>query len=238
MMRNSMCRFLLPSLEKFQQIRALLCYRILHKCRLWPSYQPSLWFGDESGRRAEATLERWDAIECELANIPAGTALDLGSHLGFFSFKLAELGHLCLGIENNKNTIRAARMLRTASAVEGASFREMTLDSQTVRELPEADIIIFLSLWHHLCRLEGFESARELLTNVMSKTRRVCFFETGQSNEVYTRWALDLPEMNPEPKEWISSLLLDCGASRVKHLGTFATFLGPVKRHLFAAYKD
>lgn len=232
----SLSRGILPPLERFQRHRALLLYRILHRCRLLPSYQPAPWVGIGTGRRARATQGRWAAIESELAHIPAGTALDLGSHIGFFSFKLAESGHLCLGIENFKDSIRAARLLRTASGIEGASFRQMTLNSETIRELPDADIIVFLSLWHHLCKAEGFERARELLTTVISKTRQVCFFETGQSDEAYMQWASDLPEMKPDVKTWISSLLKDCGATSVKHLGTFSAYLGPVKRHLFAAY--
>lgn len=165
------------------------------------------------------------------------SAIDLGCQIGYFTFRLAESGYLALGIENNLSVLRAARLIRQASGIEGASFREMCLNNENVKKLPCVDVTIFLSLWHHLCRSYGFENARELLAEVFAKTERILFFETGQSDETYMAWSKELPDMTPNPKEWIFSLLKECGASHVKHLGTFPTYLGPVRRHLFAAYK-
>jgi len=118
------------------------------------------------------------------------------------------------------------------------AYRHMKINKNSVCSLPQVDVVIFLSLWHHLCRAEGFESAKNVLKEVLKRTKIVCFFETGQSTEDYESWSRDLPSMQPDPDTWITRLLVECGASHVHKLGSFDTYLGPIPRTLFAAYKD
>jgi hypothetical protein len=223
--------------DRWQRARARFAYRLLSRLGgAWPNYQPAPWVGISSARRAEATESRWEAIGAVLDRFPPGSAMDLGSQVGYFTFRLAERGYLTLGVENGRRSLAAARLMRQASGIEGASFREMKLDGTTASQLPVVDVTLFLSLWHHLCRFDGFDAARVVLTEVLTRTRQVCFFETGQSDEQYMKWASALPDMKPDVREWIEGLLLECGARRVEHLGTFPTYYGPVGRHLFAAY--
>lgn len=211
-------------------------YRILYRLLHWNIYQPAPWVGVSGGQRAQATYSRWNVIHAELENIPPGSALDLGSQLGFFSFKLSEMGFVTLGVEADSHVIRAARLIQSASGIDGVSFRNNRLDSRSVHQLPRVDVTIFLSLWHHICRSEGFESAELVLKEVLGRTRQVCFFETGQSDETYMEWVHELPRMEPSPDRWVADLLKKCGAREVKHLGSFPAYRGNVKRHLFAAY--
>jgi len=45
------------------------------------------------------TLKRWEAINNEL-EFGGGSVLDIGCDLGFFTFQMARLGFVCIGIES------------------------------------------------------------------------------------------------------------------------------------------
>lgn len=216
---------------------ARLTFRLLTALRAVHLYQPIPWLGFTEGLRAVGTEARWHAIRAELSMLDAtGTAMDLGSQLGYFSLRMAESNWLCLAVEANKSTHHAALLVQRATGIENVAYRNMSIDSQTVERLPRVDVVIFLSLWHHLCGAEGYEKARDILKSVLQRTNHVCIFETGQSNEQYMSWATSLPPMEPDPQTWLINLLKECGAHDVQPLGQFETFLGPIRREMLAAY--
>lgn len=200
-------------------------------------YQPIPWLGINESDRSSECVSRWQAIESELESfdIP-GTAMDLGSQLGYFSFMLAERGWLCQSIEATRSSYEVSKLIQVASDIRGVAFSRIHIDEKNIAKLPKVDVVVFLSLWHHLCRADGFESAKSILKQALARTRRVMFFETGQSNEDYMGWSHSLPKMGPDEKKWIKELLIEAGSNDVRHLGEFKTHLGPVRRHLFAAF--
>ena len=218
-----------------------LLFRVLAELRVFELYQPLPWIGFRGGTRAEDTEKRWGAIKQELEAFEmAGTAMDLGAQLGYFSFKLAERGWLSLAVEADPGTYQASVLARDAIGLDRITNQKMLIDSSSVHNLPRVDVTIFLSLWHHIVHAEGFASGKKVLTEVLNRTNDVCFFETGQSTESGNReleWRKSLPSMEPSPEKWISELLIDCGAKDVKVLGKFGTpHLNGVKRTLFAAF--
>jgi hypothetical protein len=76
------------------------------------------------------------------------------------------------------------------------------------------------------------------MAGLLEKTRKIMFFETGQSNETNASWASYLPNMHPNPPEWIARYFISLGASKVKYLGEYETHLSAVTRSLFAIYLD
>lgn len=114
----------LPWLDRFQQFWARWLYRLLNRFGIWERYQPAPWADCPNALRAKATEDRWAVIRQELTGLPAGTAVDIGSQIGYFAFRLAELGYLVLGLESNPNSLRAARLIRWASGLEGAELED------------------------------------------------------------------------------------------------------------------
>lgn len=218
-----------------------LRFEILKSLRVFHVYQPIPWLGFEEAIRGEDTEARWQAIETEVNKLETnGTAIDLGAQLGYFCLRLAERNWMCMAVERDVRTHRAAQLIKKATGITGISHRNMEVNPDNVEELPTVDVTIFLSVWHHICAAHGFDSAKKLLTRVLRQTNKICFFETGQSNESYTPgtdWIHKIPDMEPNATEWISALLEECGASKVKALGEFNTpHLSSTPRTLFAAY--
>lgn len=203
---------------------------------LTQNYQPLPWLNIDSAGRSDSSKLRWDAIRKEI-KAEYTTALDIGSSLGYFTFKLAELGIECTGIESRWLSYKLSSKIKDLCSFRKAAFIKKELNPANVHSLPEADIVICLSVFHHFVRNYGFDSAKQMLRMIIKKTKSVLFFETGQSDEKYMGWAQFLPEMGDMPQHWIERFLYEIGAARVKHLGTFDTHLGGVKRHLFAAFK-
>ena len=218
-------------------VKARRAFNALRRVNAVPLYQPVPWLNCPDSHRSDATLQRWQAIERELAGLgQPGAAMDLGAQLGYFSLRMGEAGWLCLAVEASPVPHEMSRLIQQAAAIPNVAHRRMQLDAESVHRLPRVDVVLFLSLWHHLCRVEGFDKAKHILREVLRRTGKVCFFETGQSDETHMAWARTLPAMEPDPRTWLARLLIECGARHVCELGQFEAFRGPAKRHLLAAY--
>lgn len=239
-LKNGTARSLLP---KQRSVSSRLRFQLLRQLNAIHLYQPIPWLDFDESKRARATYDRWQTIEDVVEHInEPGTAMDLGSQLGYFSLQLAEEDWLCLAVEGRELTHRAAMLIQQAAGITGVSHRNVYLGPDTIDRLPNVDVTIFFSLWHHLCHEYGFEAGKDMLTTVLERTRMVCFFETGQTNEKrtrYTEWLDSLPAMEPDPRTWLSELLRDCGAVKVASIGQTGTpHLGGQPRELFAAFTD
>jgi hypothetical protein len=214
--------------------------KLLLKSGLIDIYQPLPWFGIKGTQRHVSSLKRWEAIQRELGSIggSGGSALDIGCNLGFFSFQLARNGFFCLGIEANRFLYHLCNLEKEVGKFQNAVFMEGFLDEKLCRKLPIVDVTLFLSVFHHLVRESGIEAATRVVVSLMKNTRKIMFFETGQSNETNTSWARYLPEMHPNPSEWIKKYFFSLGASNVKSLGEYQTHLSAIPRSLFAIYLD
>lgn len=198
-------------------------------------YQPIPGFEGIIAQRHYGTLERWRAIEEELGSFN-GSALDIGCNTGFFTFQMARNGFLCIGIESERLPYYFCNLVKDVVEFDNAMFLRGVFGEELSGKLPTVDVTICLSVFHHMVCRFGAEVATRLMTQLMRKTRKVIFFETGQSNETVASWAKYLPPMKPNPKEWIENYFHSLGASRVKYLGEYETHLSPVKRCLFAVY--
>lgn len=99
--------------------------------------------------------------------------------------------------------------------------------------MPRYDVILCLSVMHHIILAEGMEIAQSILQRLVARTNHALFFEMGQSNEVNADWSKRLPSMEPDPETWISQWLVRSGFRHVKTIGTSPT---TVPRFLFVAY--
>lgn len=199
------------------------------------SYQPRVGLDDQGAERVRPTTARWEAIAPHLPM--TGSALDVGCNNGFFTFKMAEHGLLSLGIDSSSRNIATARLLGLRNDPPHAAFARLHLTSQTAASLPTVDVVLCLSVFHHLVRYQGLEEATEVMRLLASKSQRLMVFETGQPDEVSKSWWQELAFMGDDPQAWVSEFLTGLGFARVRQLGSFPGHENPVERALVIAEK-
>lgn len=206
-------------------------------------YQPLPLLGLRSAKRSTGTIERWKAIEASLVEDEAiHTALDIGCNVGYFCFSLAQRGIVTLGIDVDDRVLRIARHASKRLSTSGVGWCHLELSKTTLPLLPEVDLVLLLSVWHHWVREFGFENASAMLSMTWARCNRVLFFETGETEMPE---GFGLPDMRPSPEKWIASYLADlCSGAGVKCIGRFKAFgaggderCNVAYRHLFKVHR-
>jgi hypothetical protein len=203
-------------------------------------YQPLPWLGLDDGDRTEGTLSRWLAIRSVLAGLSGlETAVDIGANRGFFAIGLAELGLHTVAVERYPVAYRTALYAsRKAGVAERVAVLTLDVDSESVALLPHADVVLFLSVWHHVVLRDGLDGASGQLREIWARTGRVLFFEAGDDGtESDPSW----PSMAPDPRAWLLQYLSEtCAGGDIRHLGEHPTSDAKrlwSKRHLFAVVR-
>jgi len=132
--------------------------------------------------RAEGTDKRWKLI---LSNIRPGdrNLLDLGCNLGLLARRAADAGLLTLGVDVDDRLIRKARSRHRR--VPNLSFMCLELNPETIKDLPEFDITLCLSVHHYWARHYGLEKSWEMMSTLLAKTRSRLFFEPASIRKKY-----------------------------------------------------
>ncbi|MFJ5731011.1 hypothetical protein [Streptomyces paradoxus] len=125
------------------------------------------------------------------------------------------------------------------NGLTSVAVMELELRPDTVTLLPATDCTLVLSLWHHLVRAHGLQTATALLQEIWARAGTVMFFDSGE-DEMPQEFGL--PEMVPTPDAWLGEYLrANCSGGRVEHLGRHracdATGL-PTDRALFAVIRE
>jgi O-antigen chain-terminating methyltransferase len=149
--------------------------------------------------------------------------LDLGCAQGWFSFKLAEKGAQVLGVDYLGANINVCNILVLENRNLQARFK--IAEVETIPELLETtsfDLVLGLSVFHHLALHNGKEATRHIIQRICEKIPH-CFFEFALKEES-DDWAMDLPD---HPNYFIDHIPFSI------ELGTNATHLSAVGRPLY-----
>ena len=189
------------------------------------AYQPLPWVGLGRARRATGTRERWQTIRAELARVGAATALDIGCNIGYFTFEMAQMDMLVVGVESERRSLRVANEVRRRLDLENVDLLDAYITPASISLLPTVDAVLLLSVWHHWVRCYGLEDATQMTKCLLSKATKMLFFDTGQS-EMPASYGL--PDMGDSDEDWLRSYLNDMagGEGAVRKLGDFKAF-GP-----------
>ncbi len=200
-------------------------------------YQPAIDGLPWSQVRPSVTRSCDDRLDIIKKHLPPSSRniFDIGSNTGYYLFELAKLGYLCHGLESDADLVYYTALSTFLLDAKRVSCECGTLDPSFVERMPSFDVIICLSVMHHIILSEGMDFAEQVLKALASKTNHVLFFEMGQSNEIEADWSVRLPAMEPDPQTWISKWLLKSGYHKVQTIGTSQT---TVPRFLFAASHD
>lgn len=209
-----------------------LHYRIL--IRSFSVYQPVYDNGRLLPIGDRSSVDRWEMIKKEIMNLKVQSLLDIGSAEGFYVIQAArEFGCLALGIEANSRRFNVAQSQIVFEKTMPAGFMLGSLDLALAEKLPQFDLVIFMSVMHHIMYRQGEDYCRELLQKLRAKIGQVMIFEMGQSNESLQTWSKQLPDMGENPHEWIKNFLLSAGFSRVTKIGESDSQKHDQKRAIF-----
>ena len=90
--------------------------------------------------------------------------LDLGCNAGFYSFELARLGADVTGVETNKGFYNLCNYLKDVSGLKTVSFlNENFVELYAENKLGSFDLILGLSIFHHIASKYTYKKAREIL---------------------------------------------------------------------------
>jgi hypothetical protein len=121
---------------------------------------------------------RWRMIERSLeqqlgAERGSLTALDLASHQGWFSVKLAQAGFgRVQGIEARRSHIDDSRLMADIYGLESLSFRQGDIHDVDADALGQFDVVLMMGLLYHL------ENPVGALRTCRSLCRQLCLIET------------------------------------------------------------
>lgn len=201
-------------------------------------YQPLPWIGLHKARRDAGVLSRWNLIEKELDRLNVHSNMDIGCNVGYFSISIAKKGITALGVEGDPKYYRMLQYTIRKMNLKNIGVLSWQLNEESIKMLPAVDSIIFLSVWHHLVKHQGHDSATNILKTLWEKNKKVLFFETG---ELEMPEHYNLPDMQPSPKAYLSKYLEDtCHGSKVKYLGQHQAFSPDnniINRNLFAVIR-
>jgi SAM-dependent methyltransferase len=185
-------------------------------------YQPLPWLGLKKARRGTGTEARWAALEAALNDEVIDSAMDIGCNTGYFCFSLAAKGIPTLGIDRDGRFLRIAQYAASQMRAQGVGFCKMDLTPDMIRLLPNVDLVLLLSVWHHWVRGHGLEVASEMLSAVWNKSQKVMFFESGEA-EMPAEFGLAM--LKSSPRQWLEDYLYAmCADAQVIWLGAFKAF--------------
>ena len=208
-----------------------------------PDYHPADDAGDDAGdgaRRSAGARSRWARIAPLLEPAPpvVATALDIGCNGGYFTVNLARRGVAVVGVEREPKFRRTVTTALRRAGLSDAGVLDMDVTPTTVDLLPSVDMVLFLSVWHHMVKAWGIDVADDLLRSIWGTTRAVMFFDSGEA-EMPASWGL--PDLGPDAAVWYADHLeRTCESSRVVALGRHQAFGPegePCHRTLFAVVR-
>jgi hypothetical protein len=201
-------------------------------------YQPIGALPGRVAKRADGSRTRWEVIDPVVRELGVRTAVDIGAAEGYFSIQLGALGVTTVALESAPPNQRTALLAVRRSRLENVGLLAFEVRDDTVEMIPPADCTLFLSVWHHLVRDNGFELATSLTRRIWEHTGKVMFFDTGEDEMPAS---FGLPAMTPDARTWLEGYLADtCPGADVRHLGAHDAFDADgrhTRRNLFAVVR-
>ena len=204
-----------------------------------PDYHPADDTRD-GARHSAGARSRWDRIVPLLEPAPPviGTALDIGCNGGYFTVNLARRGVAVIGVEREPKFRRTVTTSLRRGGHSTAGVLDLDVTPTTVDLLPSVDLVLFLSVWHHMVKAWGIDAADHLLKSIWGACRAVMFFDSGES-EMPASWGL--PDLGLDAAAWYADHLeRSCDSGRVVSLGRHQAFGPegePCQRTLFAVVR-
>jgi hypothetical protein len=169
-------------------------------------------------RRYESTVERWGEMKPIIGNENVKSLKDIGSCMGFFCHKAAEVDIQSFGFDRNLSFISISNLIsKKMKLTKPPSFSRIEIKPDTICYLPRTDATLLLSVWHHWYFEFGEVMADKMLLEVWEKTQKVLIFESGEE-EIWAEF--EFPDINTSAKDWLLNKLESLPGGKVQTLGT------------------
>jgi hypothetical protein len=220
-----------------KEIRARLV-KVFHeltakRIRYHRAYQPISVGKTRSKQATRECEDRWSMIRRTIVDFDAKNLLDLGCAEGFFVRKAGEMGVFSIGIDRDYNRLGLIESARMIDKSEYSGFVLSSIDPTLMQRLPQFDVVLCFSVMHHIIRQNSYEHGLEMLRLMRGVTRKAFLFDMGQTNEVSTTWATQLPNMGDDPSKWVASFLKDGGFASCEVIGETDAYRDAIKRYVF-----
>jgi SAM-dependent methyltransferase len=198
-------------------------------------YEPVEMSGRRFAEKRDADT-RWDAIAGAIRQYGAKSILDVGCAEGWFLRRAArEFGCFGIGIDADQRRVMLGEIARLHDGAERVAVMQGMLDPDDLRHMPQFDIVICLSVVHHVMRKGGRPAAEEFVRALRACARKAVLFEMGTSEEKALGWSNALPEMPEGQEAFVTELLTAAGLRNVRRLASTPGLRGDAPRLLFAA---
>lgn len=226
----------LPMREQLRGGRATFA-RFVLRVMMWrlQPYQPVLVNGRLITRGLRGTDERLQAVLEICEQVEARSVLDLGCAEGYMVRSCAESGRFALGVDADASRLLVAQQSLILDGVTGFGFIRADVNVTTIRAFPASDVVVCLSLLHHVMYEHGVDGARSVVAAIKGITNRALVFEMGQSDETEFQWATSLPDMGSDPHAWIADFLRSAGFVSVKKVAEVPSYNSRIARATFVA---
>ena len=165
------------------------------------------------GRPIRKVDQRLGAI-MQKVDVKDRLVADLGCSGGYFSFKIAKKARHVWAVDADAQIIERNRAIARKHGYQNITFVRDCISPQLVESLPQMDVTLFLSVFHHMLttseaydwnRAENMPSAIGIFSALAHQTQTLVF-EMGYPDEGY-EWCGRMPSMSPSPQVWISKML-------------------------------
>jgi len=202
----------------------------------YPNYQPIFKNGKILPGGDRDCLDRWKLIKREIDNNNIKSVVDIGCAEGFYVLQAAkESGCFSLGVDADIRRLSIAVDQLSLEKFFSAGFFLGVIDEKLLDKMPKVDMVIFMSVMHHMMYMEDKEYCLSFLKKLRTKISGIMIFEMGQSNELKNKWAKQLPDMGENPHEWIKKFILSAGFSKVEKIGESDSYNKDQNRAIFKA---
>lgn len=146
-------------------------------------YQPVYGLTGIVDRPARQSDDRCAAISDAIGDVTGMRILDIGSSLGYVSFYFADRGAVVEAWEASPQNAEVARLIQHINGIP-VRFVTKHLSPETAQTIPanEFDVVIVLSVFHHIIRFQGLETTKAVVAELMHKCPMM-FVELAKKGE-------------------------------------------------------
>jgi hypothetical protein len=181
-------------------------------------YQP-VTIGGRTYEGFRDSAPRWDAISGQIQEYGVGSILDIGCAEAWLLRQAAtEHGCFGLGVEGTHPRVLAGEVARLHDEAPRYAVIQAMLTPDDIRRLPVCDMVLCLSIVHHIIRQDGLDAGREFLRAAASRATRAVVFDMGTADEGEMRWTHQMPPMPDGQLAFLTALMKSVGISNVRQL--------------------
>lgn len=186
-------------------------------------YHPVI-FGKRTYAGKRNCDDRWAVIHGIMQEYNPDSVLDVGCAEGWMLREInKEFGCFTLGIDGLSNRVLTGELSRLRDDVPFLSIMKKKLEPDDMHKLPKFDVIICLSLVHHIIKIKGVDAGREFVAGLRDRTNKALVFEMGSSDEKLMKWHGNMPEMEHGQDRFMTEFLESAGLQNVRKVGEGAS---------------